>query len=211
MNNRSVDAYPLFSPISRPLASIRGQLSNFADHACHIVTPAGLVHRRVSHPQIVGQAHPWLAVALGEGWRLPWECPATGAFALQKRQHSTLERLAEIEKKLDDAYAFVFKESVLTIKDTNIDVKFLAPDIAVAHVRWTMTGARTPKGIPATPTRTPTQTLQKQSGKWLIATFQNTNAIPEMPFPKCPPSAPAPTASAHSKRDDDRGHSRRSS
>src|ERR1700733_1401778 len=53
---------------------------------------------------------------------------------------------AQIEQKLTDAYLFVFKESVLAIKDT--DVKFLAPDIAVAHVRWTMTGARTPKGIP---------------------------------------------------------------
>jgi hypothetical protein len=31
----------------------------------------------------------------------------------------------------------------------------------------------------------------------LIATFQNTNAIPEMPFPKGPPPAPAPTAAAH--------------
>jgi uncharacterized protein (TIGR02246 family) len=95
----------------------------------------------------------------------------------------------EIEKKLSDAYAFVFKESVLTIKD--VDVKFLAPDIAVAHVRWTMTGARTPKGIPEPQQGIQTITVQKQSGKWLIASFQNTNAIPEMPFPKGPP-APAP-------------------
>src|SRR3954465_15416869 len=64
---------------------------------------------------------------------------------------------AEIEQKLTDAYLFVFKESVLTIKDSDIDVKFLAPDIAVAHVRWTMTGARTPKGIPE-----PQQGIQTQ-------------------------------------------------
>ena len=98
---------------------------------------------------------------------------------------------AEIEKKLTDAYLFVFKESVLTIKD--VDVKFLGVDLAVAHVRWTMTGARTPKGIPEPQQGIQTQVLQKQSGKWQIATFQNTNAIPEMPFPKGPPpSAPAP-------------------
>ena len=48
---------------------------------------------------------------------------------------------AEIEKKLTDAYVFVFRESVLTVKE--VDVKFLAPEIAVAHVRWTMVGART--------------------------------------------------------------------
>jgi uncharacterized protein (TIGR02246 family) len=50
---------------------------------------------------------------------------------------------AEIEKKLTDAYVFVFRESALTVKE--VDVKFLAPEIAVAHVRWTMVGARTPK------------------------------------------------------------------
>src|SRR5437762_5289940 len=72
---------------------------------------------------------------------------------------------AEIEQKLTAAYLFVFKESVLTIKD--IDVKFLAPDIAVAHVRWTMTGARTPKGIPEPQQGIQTQILKKQSGKWL--------------------------------------------
>jgi uncharacterized protein (TIGR02246 family) len=99
---------------------------------------------------------------------------------------------AEIEKKLTDAYLFVFKESVLTIKD--VDVKFLGVDLAVAHVRWTMTGARTPKGIPEPQQGIQTQVLQKQSGKWQIAAFQNTNAIPEMPFPKGPPpSAPAPS------------------
>jgi uncharacterized protein (TIGR02246 family) len=39
---------------------------------------------------------------------------------------------AEIEKKLTDAYVFVFRESVLTIKQ--VDVRFLGPDFAVAHV-----------------------------------------------------------------------------
>ncbi len=91
----------------------------------------------------------------------------------------------EIEKKLTDAYAFVFRESVLTIKD--VDVRFLAPEVAIAHVRWTMVGARTPKGIPEPQQGIQTQLLQKQAGKWLIAAFQNTNALPEMPFPKGPP------------------------
>lgn len=98
----------------------------------------------------------------------------------------------EIEKKLTDAYAFVFRESALTV--TEIDVKFLAADLAIAHVKWTMTGARTPKGLPEPQQGIQIQVLQKQAGKWLIASFQNTNSIPERPFPKGPPgpeSAPS--------------------
>jgi len=98
---------------------------------------------------------------------------------------------AEIEKKLTDAYAFVFRQSVLTIKE--VDVKFLDSEIAVAHARWTMVGARTPKGIPEAQQGIQIQVLQKQAGKWLIAAFQNTNALPEMPFPKGP-AAPEPNA-----------------
>ena len=97
---------------------------------------------------------------------------------------------AEIEKKLTDAYAFVFKESTLTV--TDVQFKFLTPEIAVAHVRWTMTGARTPKGIPEPQQGIQIQVLQKQAGKWLIASFQNTNSIPERPFPK----GPAPVESS---------------
>jgi uncharacterized protein (TIGR02246 family) len=92
---------------------------------------------------------------------------------------------AEIEKKLTDAYAFVFRESALTLTDVN--VRFLDPDAAVVHVRWTMTGARTPQGLPTPQQGLQTQLVQKKDGKWMIAAFQNTNAIPEMPFPKGPP------------------------
>jgi uncharacterized protein (TIGR02246 family) len=99
---------------------------------------------------------------------------------------------AEIEKKLTDAYAFVFRESALTVAD--VQVKFLTADIAVAHVKWTMTGARTPKGIPEPQQGIQIQILQKQAGKWLISSFQNTNSIPERPFPKGPPPESAPTA-----------------
>jgi uncharacterized protein (TIGR02246 family) len=96
---------------------------------------------------------------------------------------------AEIEKKLTDAFAFVFRESALTVGE--ISVRFLSPELAVAHVRWTMTGARTPQGLPTPQQGIQTQLLQKQAGKWLIAAFQNTNSIPEMPFPKGPPPNPA--------------------
>ena len=88
---------------------------------------------------------------------------------------------AEIEAKLQAAFAQVFKESALTI--TDVQARFLTPEVAVAHVRWTMTGAKTPPGMPEPREGIQTQVLSKVSGRWLIAAFQNTNALPEMPFP----------------------------
>jgi uncharacterized protein (TIGR02246 family) len=100
---------------------------------------------------------------------------------------------AEIEKKLTDAYVYVFSESVLKIGE--VTVRFLEPNSAIVHVRWTMTGARTPQGVPTPQQGIQTHLVQKQSGKWLIAAFQNTNSIPEMPFPKGPlPAPPEKTA-----------------
>jgi uncharacterized protein (TIGR02246 family) len=101
---------------------------------------------------------------------------------------------AEIEQKLTDAYVYVFKESTLTI--ANVDIRFLTSDTAVAHVRWTMTGARTPSGLPVPQQGIQTHLLQKQHGQWLIAAFQNTLSVPEMPFPKgsvMPPPNTKPT------------------
>jgi uncharacterized protein (TIGR02246 family) len=100
---------------------------------------------------------------------------------------------SEIEKKLTAAYAFVFRESVLTIAD--VDVKFPLPNVAIAHVRWTMVGAKTPEAYPKPQQGIQTQVLQKTNGNWLIVAFQNTNALPEMPFPQGPP-VPGPAAVA---------------
>jgi uncharacterized protein (TIGR02246 family) len=96
---------------------------------------------------------------------------------------------AEIESKLTAAFAFVFRDSTLTI--TEVKVRFLAPEIAVAHVRWTMTGAKTPPGIPEPRQGIQTQVLRKTAGRWQIAAFQNTNAVPETPFPLGPPAGSA--------------------
>jgi uncharacterized protein (TIGR02246 family) len=91
---------------------------------------------------------------------------------------------AEIESKLRAAFALVFRDSKLTI--TDVQVKFLTPEIAVAHVRWTMEGAKAPTGIPEPRQGIQTQVLRKQAGTWLIAAFQNTNSVPETPFPQPP-------------------------
>ena len=89
---------------------------------------------------------------------------------------------AEIESNLRAAFALVFRDSKLTI--TDVQVKFLTPEIALAHVRWTMEGAKTPTGIPEPRQGIQTQVLRKQAGTWLIAAFQNTNSVPETAFPQ---------------------------
>jgi len=103
----------------------------------------------------------------------------------------------EIEAKLTDAFTFVFRESVLTIED--VDVRFLTPRIAIARVHWTMTGAKTPPGIPEPRNGIEIQVLRKQAGKWLIVAFQNTNIAPEIPFPKGPPTATSSNSSTGSR------------
>jgi uncharacterized protein (TIGR02246 family) len=91
---------------------------------------------------------------------------------------------AEIESKLTAAYAVAFRHSTLTIED--VQVRFVTPEIAIAHVRWSMEGARTPPGIPEPRHGIQTQVLQKRNLGWRIAAFQNTNSMPEMPFPTGP-------------------------
>jgi uncharacterized protein (TIGR02246 family) len=91
---------------------------------------------------------------------------------------------AEIESKLTAAYAVAFRHSTLTIDD--VQVRFVTPEIAIAHVRWSMEGARTPPGIPEPRHGIQTQVLQKRNLGWRIAAFQNTNSMPEMPFPTGP-------------------------
>ena len=89
----------------------------------------------------------------------------------------------EIRLKLTDAFASVFKNSRLTI--AQVDARKLSPDIAVAHVQWTLTGALAPPGEPAPPqTGIQLQVLVRGADGWRIASVQNTNSRPERSFPK---------------------------
>ena len=87
---------------------------------------------------------------------------------------------SEIQLKLTAAFASAFKASTLTI--TDVQVRFLASDVAIAHVRWTMVGAKMPPTIPEPRQGIQTITLTKRSGTWLIAAFQNTIGVPEAHF-----------------------------
>ncbi len=97
---------------------------------------------------------------------------------------------SEIESKLVTAFAVVFRDSKLTI--TDVQVRFLSPVVAITHVRWTMVGAKTPPGMPEPRDGIQLQVLTKQQGKWLIASFQNTIGVPEVPFPTGPPPTSKP-------------------
>jgi uncharacterized protein (TIGR02246 family) len=96
----------------------------------------------------------------------------------------------EIRNKLTDAFASVFKDSRLTI--TDVHVRKLTSDLALAHVRWTMTGALPPPGA-ATPPHEgiQLQVLVRNDEGWRIASFQNTNSTPERPFSKSDKPQPA--------------------
>jgi uncharacterized protein (TIGR02246 family) len=82
----------------------------------------------------------------------------------------------ELERKLATAYTTMFKSSTLTF--TDVQIRFLTPQLAIAHMRWTMTGATPPPGMPQPKQGIQILLVQKQADKWLINAFQNTNAIP---------------------------------
>jgi uncharacterized protein (TIGR02246 family) len=90
---------------------------------------------------------------------------------------------AELEQKLGVGFSFVFAQSQLHIDE--VTVRLLTPEVAIAHVRWSMTGAASPDGsnnhIPEKGIQT--QTLYKTADGWHIAAFQNANSVPERSFP----------------------------
>jgi uncharacterized protein (TIGR02246 family) len=92
----------------------------------------------------------------------------------------------QIRSKLTEAFVWVFRDSELFIEEVN--VRFLDRATAIAHVRWRMRGAKTPPGAAAAPQQgIQLQVLRKLGGQWLIESFQNTNSMPESPFPSGPP------------------------
>ena len=74
---------------------------------------------------------------------------------------------AEFEALQSRTHAMQFKESVRSV--TGTDIKFLTPDIAMAHVRWGMRGDKEPDGTPRQPRHgVMMQVLMKRDGKWAV-------------------------------------------
>jgi uncharacterized protein (TIGR02246 family) len=93
---------------------------------------------------------------------------------------------SQIQSKLADGFVWVFRDSKLVILD--VQTRFIDPSTAIAHVRWTLDGAKVPPGALAPPREgIQLQLLRKVGEKWLITSFQNTNSVAERPFPKGPP------------------------
>jgi uncharacterized protein (TIGR02246 family) len=97
----------------------------------------------------------------------------------------------EAEQKLGAAFSFVFAQSKLHVD--GVKVRSLTPNLALAYVTWTMSGARSPDGSGSNiPQRgIQSQVLQKADGQWRILSFQNTSAVPERPFPTAATQMPS--------------------
>ena len=94
---------------------------------------------------------------------------------------------SEIERKVADSHAYIFRESTLTKEE--IRIKFLTSGTAVVHVRWSMVGHNTPDSTPGQVRKgIQTHVLHKGAEKWLIAAFHNTDSRPEVPLPMGPPN-----------------------
>jgi uncharacterized protein (TIGR02246 family) len=89
-----------------------------------------------------------------------------GARDWEKGRQEFKHRHAEVHQTM-------FKDSVLTINETY--VKFIRPDIAIAHVLWKTKGDAVPDRKPGEPRAGIfTWVMEKRGGKWLILASQNT-------------------------------------
>lgn len=80
----------------------------------------------------------------------------------------------EIKKNHLILHSMQFKESVWHNHAT--DVRFVAPDVAVVHQTWDLSGDKNPDGSLRDPRNGIfTQVIVKRDGKWLIIASQNTN------------------------------------
>jgi uncharacterized protein (TIGR02246 family) len=86
-----------------------------------------------------------------------------------------LKSRAEFQQLQTRTHAMMFKDSVRTVTATQI--KFITPEIAIAHVSWGMRGDKDPDGTARQPRNgVMMQVLVKRDGKWIVVAAQNTNA-----------------------------------
>lgn len=82
-----------------------------------------------------------------------------------------------IRKAHEQAHQTIFKASTLVLDSST--VKFLMPDVAIAHVVWTLSGHLTPDGTPGPPRHGILSFVMKRQGKnWLVESAQNTDIVP---------------------------------
>jgi uncharacterized protein (TIGR02246 family) len=83
---------------------------------------------------------------------------------------------AEIKANHAAVHQMMFKDSVWT--NLKFDVRFLKPDIAVAHQTWSLRGDKNPDGTARTPREGLfTQVFVKREGRWLMTAAHNRNIV----------------------------------
>jgi len=81
---------------------------------------------------------------------------------------------AEIKKNHALVHEMMFKDSVWT--NLKLDIRFLKPDVAIAHQTWGLRGDKNPDGTARTPREGLfTQVFIKRGRQWLITAAHNTN------------------------------------
>ncbi|HEX7297317.1 MAG TPA: SgcJ/EcaC family oxidoreductase [Pyrinomonadaceae bacterium] len=80
----------------------------------------------------------------------------------------------EFKDRHTSAHKTMFKESVLTVKETH--VRFIRPDLVIAHVLWETKGDIIPNRKPGEArTGIFTWVVEKREGTWLMIASQNTD------------------------------------
>jgi len=84
----------------------------------------------------------------------------------------------EIEALHSKLHQTLMRNSVLCILDRS--VRFLSSEVALAHVRWEMTGSESVAGWNISETRRGVFTfvLVREKGRWLVTGAHNTDTIP---------------------------------
>ena len=82
-----------------------------------------------------------------------------------------------IRQAHEQTHKTIFRESHLVLDSAR--VRFLAPDIALAHMTWTLTGHLSPDGKPGAPRRGILSFVAQRQGQgWLVQSAQNTDIVP---------------------------------
>ena len=90
---------------------------------------------------------------------------------------------AEIEARQGERMETVLKEAKMTLLDLRI--RFIRPDVAIAHQTHEMSGMLSPDGHKMPPHRERSiRVLVKEQGKWLTTAFHNTIVREAEPLPR---------------------------
>jgi uncharacterized protein (TIGR02246 family) len=127
---------------------------------------------------------------VGKAWQDAWNSRDSHALASLLAEDADfvtvlgpngwLKGRARFETVHAGMFPRLFSKSVWTTKETQ--VRFLRPDMAIAHVLWATTGDEVRHVKHGSPREGIfTWVLEKRNGQWLIVASQNTEVMPILP------------------------------